>query len=183
MSTAGPTPCRQPGIQHRGEQLALQVVHQVVLDLELAGQVDVPLPQHHARLVGQVHPDPPHPLDDRPDLRRNDRAGCRRRAALATWIANAPIRCRSATIQIADTTVRRSEATGASKASSSTATFSAFERISSSRTSDAMTCLANAEVGVQQRPGGVAQRIAGDHAHGQNRARRGRRVASDRPVA
>ena len=54
-----------------GEQLALQVVHQVVLDLEPAGQLDVPLAQHHAGLIGQVHADPAHPLDDRPDLGRD----------------------------------------------------------------------------------------------------------------
>ena len=92
-------------------------------------------------------------------------AGCRRRAALATWIASAPIRCMSATIQMAETTVRRSEATGASRASSSSATFSALDRISSSRTSEAITCSASDEVGVQQGLGGVPQAVTGDLTH------------------
>ena len=68
MSTAGTDTVPPARRQQGGEQLALQVVHQVVLDLELARQVDVAFTQHDPGLIGQMDADPAHPLDDRADV-------------------------------------------------------------------------------------------------------------------
>ena len=155
-----------PGrVQHRGEQLPLQVVHQVVLDLEPPGQVDVALPQDDTGLVGQVHADPAHPLDDRPDLRRDDVGGMTTTGGLGDVDGQ-----RAHPLQVRDDPDRRHH--GAQVGGHRRLQRQQLERdvlgvrphlVQPDIGGDHL--LGQGKVGVQQSLGCIAQCITGDHAH------------------
>ena len=91
--------------------------------------------------------------------------GCRRRAACATCSARSPIRSMSPAPWIADTTIRRSVATGACRASSANAFASAASRTSSIRMSSEMTSSASCRSLFQQGPGRLLQGVGHLLAH------------------
>ena len=96
--------------------------------------------------------------------------GTRRRAILATCTERSPIRSSSLTIRSAETTMRRSPATGCWSESSAKALSSTRSRLASMASSALMTCSAIGGVAGQQRLGGAVDRDLHLTAHG----RRGR---------